>query len=105
LELGFLGETEVLNHDVAFDLGNVFFGLLHRILAEVIQELRVVRVDLLLLPFAVFKALALDLVVQRKQHFVTVFLVLDFLLADHLCVFELKQLVACLQEFLHPSSL
>ena len=59
------------------------------------------RIDLLLLALTVLSALLLDLVVKRKEHLVTVFLVLDLLLADHLRVLKLQELVTRFQQLLH----
>ena len=105
LKFGFLTETEVLDHDVALDFRDVLFSLLDGISTEVIQQLSVVSIDLLLLPLAVLSTLLLNLVIKRKQHFVTVFFILNFLLLDKLGVFEFQQLLLSFQELLHLSLL
>ena len=54
-------------------------------------------IDLLFLALTILSALLLHLVVKGEEHLVTVFLILDLLLADHLRVFEFEQLVTRLQ--------
>ena len=101
LELGFLAEAEVLNHDIPLYLRYVLFGLLDGILTEVIQHLSVGGIDLLFLPLTVLSALLLHLVVQTEQGYVTVFLILDLLLFHHLLILELEELFLGFQEGAH----
>ena len=63
LELRLLAKTEVLNHDIPFDLRYVLLSLFDSILAEVIQHLSVRGINLLFLSLTIFGALLLHLVV------------------------------------------
>lgn len=58
-------------------------------------------IDLLLLSLTVLRTLFLHLIVQTEQHLVTVLLILDLLLLDHLGILELSQLFLRLQQRLH----
>ena len=53
------------------------------------------------LPLTVLGALLLHLVVQTEQGYVTVFLILDFLLLHHLLILELEELLLGFQEGAH----
>ena len=101
LQLRLFTQAEVLNHDVALYLRDVLLSLFDSILSEVIQQLGVVSVDFLFLALPVFSSLFLDLIVERKEHLVTVFFVLNLLLPNHLCVFELKELIPLLEHVFH----
>ena len=92
LELRLLAKTEVLNHDIPFDLRYVLLSLLDSILAEVIQHLSVGGINLLFLSLTIFGTLLLHLVIQTEQSNVTVFFILDLLLLDHLLILELEKL-------------
>ena len=101
LQLGFLAEPKVLDHDVSLDFRDVFLSLLNSILPEVIKQLGIVRVNLLLLAFAVLRTLLLHLIVQTEEHLVTVLLILDLSLLHHLGILELSQLLLGLEQCLH----
>ena len=105
LELRFLAESEVLNHDIPLNLRYVLLGLLDGILAEVIQHLSVSGINLLFLSLSVFGALLLNLVIQTEQSDVTVFFILYLLLLHHLLILELEELFLGFKEGTHLSLL
>ena len=98
-------KAEILDHDVAFDLRDVFLSLLDCVLTEVIQKLRIMSVNLLFLSLSIFLALLLNLSIKREEHLVTVFLVFDFSFPHHLLILELKKLLLRLKQSFHLSLL
>ena len=82
-------QSQVLLHNVLLDLRDVFLSFFDCVLSEVIKQLSVVCIDLLLQTDTIFSSLLLDLVLETEEHLVAVCLVLDLLLFDELCVFEL----------------
>ena len=58
-------------------------------------------VNLLFLALTVLSSLLLHLIVETQKHLVTVLLILDLLLLDHLGILEFSQLLLSFQQCLH----
>ena len=94
LDVCFILESLVLRLDVTLNFRDVLLSFEKGIFAEIFKELSILSVDALLLSLFVFLTLPDDCTMLTQEHLVPVLFIFNFLLLDHLSVFEfLKHLL------------
>ena len=100
MDLGFILKALVLGLYIALDFRDVLLCLEESIFPEVFQELSILSIDPLLLPFQVLLALLDDLAMGRQEHLVPILFIFNLLLLEHPRVLEVQQHLLGLRQLL-----
>ena len=97
LDVGLFFQSNVLNLNIFLNLTNALLCVRLSRLPVLIKQVSILLIDPLLLSLDVFLALLVDLAKNIKKHSVTVLLIFNLLLLDHLCVVKFIEFILLLR--------